>query len=303
LRIEGNTKMNDIYCSSPILLAHVLIEEDSGLYAYLAVISLFVFGLLLFRIFGRTPKGSFISSFISYVLLLINILGFSFGVRIPIEVLVPCFVVGMWPSLYIVGFIGELTERLFGPVSFPAYWLLDYHTSFLCLVAFSINTLCIFAIIQLILYIKHKVSAKKPNLHTAIIKGDSKTVLNLIVRGADVNCRSVDGTSSLHSACALGQIECVKILLEHGANIEARDARNNTPLSIAALAGQPEIVELLLAHGARTDVKNDKGRTPLQAVLAFKEALSSNSIINAAASEQKKKLDRCAEVLIQHGSK
>ena len=140
-------------------------------------------------------------------------------------------------------------------------------------------------------------------LHIAVIEGDSKTVSHLLDNGADVNYESVDGTSPLHSACSFGQLECVEILLEHGANIEVRDARGDTPLSIAALAGQPEIVELLLTHGAKTDVKNDKGNTPLQAVLTFEKALSSNFLINAAASKQKKKLAQCAKILKEHSSR
>jgi len=140
-------------------------------------------------------------------------------------------------------------------------------------------------------------------LHSAVVKGDSKTVLDLIDKGADVNSKSADGTSPLHSACGLGQVECVKILLEHGADIEARDARGDTPLSVAVLAGQPEIAELLLSHGAKTDVENNKGKTPLRAVLTFKEVLSSDPVISASASEQKKKLEACAEILREHGAK
>jgi hypothetical protein len=159
--------MNDIYSLSTLVLAHVIIEWSNKIYAYLAVISLFVLGLLLCRKVVRIPKGLFISSFISYVLLLINILGFAFRVWLPDIVLYPCFAV-VYPYFYIVGFIEWLMEQLFGQVSGPLYWIMLNRTVFLYLVAFIINTLCIFAIIRLILYIKRKVSAKKPQVKQAV---------------------------------------------------------------------------------------------------------------------------------------
>jgi len=140
-------------------------------------------------------------------------------------------------------------------------------------------------------------------LHVAVIKRDSKTVLELLDKGADPNSTSADGTSPLHSACVFGPIQCVEILLDHGANIEARDAGGNTPLTIAASAGQPEIVKLLLKRGARLDVRNSKGNTPLQAVLFFKDTLSSNPVAKRASSGLRDKLDQCAQLLREHGAK
>jgi len=69
-------------------------------------------------------------------------------------------VVGIWPSCPIVYSaiypMEVLIERLFGT------WITLDEAIVLYLVAFVVNTLAIFAIIRLILYIKHKVSAKKP---------------------------------------------------------------------------------------------------------------------------------------------
>ncbi len=156
--------MKYVHFSSPILLAHVLIEMNNKLYAFLAVISLFVFGLLLCRKLVRIPKGLFISSFISYVLLLINIWGFVFRVWIPIEVVFPFFVAGIWPSYLIVVYINKLGDWLFGEEwLFESGWWIMFDWN-LCVVAFIVNTLGTFAVIRLILYIKHKVSAKKPQI-------------------------------------------------------------------------------------------------------------------------------------------
>lgn len=153
--------------SSTVLLAHVLIEMNSKLYAFLAIISLFIFGLLLFRKVVRVPKGLFISSLTSYVLVLINILGFSFKL-LPIEVAYPCFVVGIWPSSYIVVYINKLADCLFGEQwLFESGWWIMFDWN-LCVVAFVVNTLGIFAIIRLVLYIKRKVSTKKPQVKQAV---------------------------------------------------------------------------------------------------------------------------------------
>jgi hypothetical protein len=158
--------MKYIY-SSAVLLAHISFGINSSnmkyFYALLAVMSLFVFGLLLFRKFVRTPKGLFISSFISYVLVLVNILQLSFDLRLPKAIGYLCFAVGIWPSCPIVYSIiypmEVLTERLFGS------WITFDETIILYLVAFVVNTLCIFAIIRLFLYIRQP---KKPQFKQAV---------------------------------------------------------------------------------------------------------------------------------------
>jgi hypothetical protein len=164
LRIEGKINMNDIYSLSTLVLAHVIIEWSNKIYAYLAVISLFVFGLLLCRKVVRIPKGLFISSFISYVLLLVNILILSFNLPLPLEVVFPFFAVGIWPSYLIVGYIEVLAERLFG----SGFYDMFDETIAIYLVAFIVNTLCIFGITRLILYIDRKGSAKKPQVKQAV---------------------------------------------------------------------------------------------------------------------------------------
>lgn len=160
--------MNDIYSLSTVLLAHQLFELNSSLYASLAVISLFVLGLLLFRMVARTPKGLFISSFISYVLLLINILYFFYDLGIPKAVGNLCFAVGIWPSYLIVLYVKSLAVWLFGDKwLFESGWWIIFAWN-LCVVAFIVNTLGIFAIIRLILYIKRKVPSKKPQVKQAV---------------------------------------------------------------------------------------------------------------------------------------
>jgi len=146
--------MNDFYSSSSVVLAHSFFTSVGIGVSFLIVMSLLVFGPLLFRKTVRMPKGLFISSFISYVLVLINILYFAFHLLIPKIILYPCFLVVFYPSFYIIYAIDFLlgSEGIFGGLNI------------FFLVAFIIDTLCIFAIIRLILYIKHKISVKKSQI-------------------------------------------------------------------------------------------------------------------------------------------
>lgn len=155
--------MNDIYSLSTVVLAHGLYTSVGSGVWLLIVMSLFVFGLLLFRIFSRTPKGLFISSVISYVLVLIMILQFSFELQIPNIVGYPCFAVVFYPSFFILYSIEVLLEWLFGSGLY-----VSNETIVLFSIAFIIDTLGIFAIIRLILYIKRKVSAKKPQVKQTV---------------------------------------------------------------------------------------------------------------------------------------
>jgi hypothetical protein len=117
--------------------------------------SLFVFGPLLFKKFLRVPKGLFISSFISYVLVLINILYFSFDLDVP-EIIRRSCLATVFLSFYIVRFIENFTEW---------WWIISNQEVILYLVAFIVNTLVIFAIIRLFLYIRQP---KKPQVKQAV---------------------------------------------------------------------------------------------------------------------------------------
>jgi uncharacterized membrane protein YozB (DUF420 family) len=149
-------------------------------YISLAVMSLFVFGLLLFKKFVKLPKGLVVSSFISYVLLLICFLPL-FGLQMPKTLMGICILVVTGPSFCVTGCIAALFND--GPASFleglkeigligmsfcalndaSCIWrtIVDW-------VAFIINALAIFAIIRLFLYIRRKDSAKRLQAKQAV---------------------------------------------------------------------------------------------------------------------------------------
>jgi len=147
--------MNDFYSCSSVVLAHGDFGISIRSLTYLLIaISLFVFGPLLLRKLIRMPKGLFISSFISYVLILIIIYYISFDFQNIMSL--PCFFV-MFPNLFILGFI----ERVFGQMGAFSRWIGSNEIAIIYLATFIMNTLYIFVIVRLILYIKDKVSSKK----------------------------------------------------------------------------------------------------------------------------------------------
>lgn len=103
----------------------------------LIVMAIIVFTLFIYRKNARVPKFLFISSLISYVLILVNILQVSLRiVEFPIIIGVLCF----------VAVLGSNT---------PALYIFWNSEIVFYLVAFIIDTLIIFTIIRLILYDKY----------------------------------------------------------------------------------------------------------------------------------------------------
>lgn len=83
--------------------------------------------------------------------------------------------------------------------------------------------------------------------------GDLELVRQLLLAGADPNCKDVihRGTA-LQAAAAKGHLDVVKLLAESGAdlNMEAGDVME-TAIEVAAIAGQTKTVEWLLKANAR----------------------------------------------------
>lgn len=139
--------MNYFYFFTSVL-AHGIGPSIGGGICLLIVLTLFMFGLLIYRKDIRIPKGLFVSSIIPYILVLICILPFYFELQIPKIIDIPCFMIVFYSNFIIDGAFGM------GAGFFLA--------------AFIIDTLIIFMIIRLILYIKHKVLSEKPQVKEAV---------------------------------------------------------------------------------------------------------------------------------------
>eukprot|EP00804_Cyclotella_cryptica_P008331 CCRYP_020980-RB/>CCRYP_020980-RB protein AED:0.01 eAED:0.01 QI:104/-1/1/1/-1/1/1/1314/433 len=93
--------------------------------------------------------------------------------------------------------------------------------------------------------------------------GDTKKVLRLLDKGADIKARDKFGETSLHLACRWGKVEVVKALLTKGASSKAKDNAGWTPLHEACKNGNLDVVEALLAIGVNLEARNNMGQTPL----------------------------------------
>lgn len=99
-------------------------------------------------------------------------------------------------------------------------------------------------------------------LHFAAWNGNIKEVETLIARhDTDINAIGDSNRTPLHYAAIWDKTECAELLLINGANIEAKDIDGATPLHLAAYWGSPNCVELLLQHGANFKEKTNDSRT------------------------------------------
>jgi ankyrin repeat protein len=81
------------------------------------------------------------------------------------------------------------------------------------------------------------------------------------------NVNDVDresGCTVLHHAACDGYVDCVKLCIEMGANVNARSLNGSTPLHIASFgSGNVNVVRVLLETGAMVDATNNDRRAPL----------------------------------------
>lgn len=98
-------------------------------------------------------------------------------------------------------------------------------------------------------------------LATAIRNGQARLLERLLRAGADLNARTLRGTTALHLAA--GDAACTAVLLRAGADVQARDALGRTPLHRAVQKGQLDVARLLLKAGVDPNASDCDGQTPL----------------------------------------
>ena len=92
--------------------------------------------------------------------------------------------------------------------------------------------------LHLALYCKDEAKAKE-------LAGHGASVESLIEAGANVNVRTVNGTTPLMVAAAKGYSDIVRVLLDHGARHDVRKSDGTTALSIAEKGGFTRTAELI----------------------------------------------------------
>ena len=111
--------------------------------------------------------------------------------------------------------------------------------------------------------IKLLTATERDGLREAVIRGNERTVSNLIRLSADLESRNQVGETPLFEAVRTGQTEMISLLLRHRADINAKNHLGETPLHWAARAGEVGIVDILLERGADLYVLDNSGETPL----------------------------------------
>ena len=71
-------------------------------------------------------------------------------------------------------------------------------------------------------------------LISAATNGNSNSVRESIVNGADVNAKSNRGWTALHEAALYGHVDVAKFLIAKGADVGAKDEAGRTALHWAA---------------------------------------------------------------------
>merc|ERR1711879_598702 len=112
-------------------------------------------------------------------------------------------------------------------------------------------------------------------LMEAASKGFIDIVKMCIDRGADVNCKTINGNNAI---LLTAKADILRLLLRAGAELNCRNDDRDTPLTLAAYfgalgrnififyyaKGRFEIVKELIAQNADLEIRGDQGLTALQ---------------------------------------
>jgi ankyrin repeat protein len=130
-------------------------------------------------------------------------------------------------------------------------------------------------------------SAARPEIADAAMRGDKAAVRTLVAGHADVNAPQGDGATALHWAAYRGDKELADILIRAGANVKAANREGATPLWLACVNGDAAVIAALIAGGADPNEPLPLGRTPLMVasrtgnVDAMKALLDHGADVNA----------------------
>lgn len=89
-----------------------------------------------------------------------------------------------------------------------------------------------------------------------------EVLLELILRGCNVNAVNFDEKTALHIMVEKNSIECAVSLLSHEAEVDMVDKDGNTPLHIAIEKKSLPMIQCLIVFGADFNRANRQGFTP-----------------------------------------
>ncbi len=155
---------------------------------------------------------------------------------------------------------------------------------------------------SLLVMVTFPVYAKDINsdLSSAAEKGDTATVQALLDKGADVNAKSIEGTTPLMKAAREGHMETVQALINKGADVNIKnECCDDTALLWAAGKGHTKIVKALLDKGADINAKNFGGYTALMRAVEFGHTPTVQTLIDKGVDVNIKHDDKTALLLAE----
>ncbi|KUL83152.1 hypothetical protein ZTR_10097 [Talaromyces verruculosus] len=178
------------------------------------------------------------------------------------------------PTAELVASVIQLYDDVTGRLTlwFPIFWktVMPYHDipqmNALHLSAFNGHNV---VINKLITDGKSKINERDSTgtnaLQWASLRGHSKSVQQLLEKGAEVNAQGGRYSSALSAASFNGHVEIVQRLLEKGAEVNAQGGHYGNALQAASSRGHVKIVQVLLEKGAEVNAQGGFYGNALQA--------------------------------------
>lgn len=134
----------------------------------------------------------------------------------------------------------------------------------------------------------HNDDSKYSNADTplimAAIRGYSKAVQTLIVKGAKVDDRNRFGETALMVAAIARFPKVIQVLLDSGADVNTRDKDGSTALMLAG--DDRETVETLIRSGADFKTKNNHGITAMLVALGSFQSEKAQALVDSGAGKE-----------------
>ena len=105
------------------------------------------------------------------------------------------------------------------------------------------------------------------DIWSAVGSGDIETIKQQLAKGADINAQGGEyGITPLSWAALLEQTQTAELLIQRGANVNSKNRDGSTSLHSAAFLGRHEIAKLLVQKGADVNARNNEGTTAMDAL-------------------------------------
>ncbi len=129
-----------------------------------------------------------------------------------------------------------------------------------------------------------RTSDNDPLIHEAIWRDHEEIVQILADAGADVNAKDAGGDPVLHEAIWRDHADVVQILVDAGADVDAKDADGDPVLHEAVWRGHTEVVRILVTAGVDVNAPDSEGRSPLSRARFYNNSEIVQILIDAGAT-------------------